>query len=79
MAIEPSGVESSFDKWKKGEGEGRMHMRESAERQVSNMSEEVAIKRYSELVHQAQGVTTKPFLTEEERALRDALAKRLKL
>lgn len=79
MAIEPSGVESKFDKWKKGDVEERDAMRESAERQVLYMSEEAAIKKYSELVEQGQGVTTKPFLTEEEKALRDALAKRLKL
>ncbi len=70
---------SEFDAWKKGDVARLKKIEDNAELQVRYMSEESATEKLHELTKRGQGVTTRPLLNDEEKALRRALLKRFKV
>ena len=77
--MDDNSYESGFDKWKKEDIKRLKEIQDEAERKAGYMTENAATEAYARLIKRGQGVSTEPLLKDEERALRDALAKRFGL
>lgn len=77
--MDENSFESEFDKWKKQDVKRLKEIQIEAEWKAGNMPDGKATEEYGRLIKRGQGVSAEPLLNDEEKALRDALAKRFGL